>query len=86
MGAIGKSNKSCRQRNLRETKQQKNEEWLYVECAAYIREKNNVRRKMIKKETRTNYEGYQEWRRKTNRICTGKKRENMKKQLEVINQ
>jgi len=41
---------------------------------------------MIQKETRSNYEEYREWRRKTNRICKGKKRENMKKQLEEINQ
>ena len=41
---------------------------------------------MIQKETRFNYEEYQEWRRKTNRICKGKKRENIKKQLEEINQ
>jgi hypothetical protein len=55
-------------------------------CAAYIREKNNARQRMIKKETRSNYEEYQEWRRKTNRLCKGKNRENMKDYLEEINQ
>jgi hypothetical protein len=41
---------------------------------------------MIQKETRSNFEKDQEWGRKTNSICKGKKRENMKKQLEEINQ
>jgi hypothetical protein len=41
---------------------------------------------MIKKETRSNCEEYQEWRRKINRICKGKNRENMKRKLEGINQ
>ena len=41
---------------------------------------------MLQKETTSNYEEYQEWRRKTNRICKRKKRENMRKRLEEINQ
>ena len=41
---------------------------------------------MLQKETRSNYEEYQEWRRKTNRICKSKKKENVKKKLEEINQ
>jgi hypothetical protein len=71
---------------IRETKYKKKEEWLDEECATYIREKNKARQKMLQKETRCNYEEYQEWRRKTNRVCKRKKRENMKKQLEEINQ
>jgi hypothetical protein len=47
---------------------------------------NKARQKMLQKEIRSNYEEYQEWRRKTNRMCKRKKRENMKKQLEKINQ
>ena len=69
-----------------ETKYKKNEERFDEKCATYIREKNKARQKILQKETRSNYEAYQEWRRKTNRICKRKKRENMKKQLEEINQ
>ena len=41
---------------------------------------------MLEKETRANMEGYQELRRKVNRICKKKKEENMKGQLEEIEQ
>ena len=41
---------------------------------------------MLQKETRTDYEEYQEWRWETIRISKRKKRENMKKQLEEFNQ
>jgi hypothetical protein len=41
---------------------------------------------MLQKETRPNYEECQEWRRDSNRICKRKNRENIKKQLEEINQ
>jgi hypothetical protein len=68
------------------TKCKKNEEWFDEVCAIYIRDKNKARQKILQKETRYNYEEYQEWRRKTNRICKRKKRENMKKPLEEINQ
>jgi len=83
---LEKAIKAAAEETIGETKHKKNEEWFDEECAAYIREKNNARQKMIQKETRSNYEEYREWRRKTNRICKGKKRENMKKQLEEINQ
>jgi len=69
-----------------ETKYKKNKELFNEECATYIREKNKARQKMLQKQTRSNYEEYQEMRRETNRICTRKKRESMKKQLEEINQ
>ena len=69
-----------------ETKYKKNEEWFDEECATYVREKNKARQKMLQKQTRSNYEEYQERRRETNRICKRKKRENMKKQLVEINQ
>jgi hypothetical protein len=83
METLGTGKKSY---GIGETKYKKNEEWFDEECATYIREKNKARQKMLQKETRSNYEEYQEWRRKTNRICKRKKRENMKKQLEEINQ
>jgi hypothetical protein len=64
----------------------KDEEWFDEECATYIREKNKARQKMLQKETRSNYEEYQELRRKTNRRCKRKRREKMKTRLEEINQ
>ena len=67
-----------------ETKYKKNKEWFNEECATYITEKNKARQ-MLQKQTRSNYEEYQE-RRKTNRIFTRKKKVCMKKQLEEINQ
>ena len=69
-----------------EIKYNKNEEWFDEECAIYIGEKNKARQKMLQNETMSNYEEYQEWRRKTNRICKRKKRESMRKRLEEINQ
>ena len=62
-----------------EIKHKKSKEWFDEVCAIYIREKNKARQKMLQKETCSNYEEYQEWRRKTNRICKRKKRENMSK-------
>jgi hypothetical protein len=41
---------------------------------------------MLQKETRSDYEEYQEWRWETIGISKRKKRENMKKQLEEFNQ
>ena len=78
--------KATAKKIIGETKYKQNEEWFDEECATYIRQKNKARQKMLQKETRYNYEEYQEWRRKTNRKCKRKKRENMKKQLEEINQ
>jgi hypothetical protein len=84
---LEKAIKAVAKENIGETKHKKNEEeWFDEECAAYIRQKNNARQRMIQKETISNCEDYQEWRRKTNRICKGKKIENMKKQLKEINQ
>jgi hypothetical protein len=78
--------KAMAEKIIGEAKYKKKEEWFDEECATYIREKNKLRLKMLQKETRSNYEEYQEWRRKTNRVCKRKKRGNVKKKLEVINQ
>ena len=67
---------------IRKTKYKKKEEWFDEECATYVREKNKARQKTLQKQTRSNYEEYQERRREINRICKRKKREKMKKQLE----
>jgi len=83
---LEKAIKVAAEETLGETKYRRKEEWFDEECAAYIREKNKARQKMIQKETRSNYEEYREWRRKINRLCKGKKREMIKKQMEEINQ
>jgi hypothetical protein len=85
MGTSGTDNKAMAEETIGEIKHKKNEEWLDEECTTYIREKNKARQKMLQKETRSNYKEYQEWRRKTNRICKRKKRENIKKKLEETN-
>ena len=54
-------------------------------CTNY-RGKKIARRKMLEKETRANTERYQELRRKANRVCRKKKKENMKERLEEIKQ
>ena len=79
--------KSTAEEIIGETKYKKKEEWFDEECATYtyIIEKNKARQ-MLQKEARTNYQEYQERRREANRICKKKKRENMKKQLQEINQ
>ena len=71
---------------IAETKYKKNEERFDEECATYVREENKAKQKMLQKGTRSNYEKNQERRRETYRICKGRKRENMKKQLKEINQ
>ena len=58
---LEKAIKTAAEETIGETKHKKNEEWFDEECAAYIREKNNARQKMIQKETRPNYEEYREW-------------------------
>jgi hypothetical protein len=60
-----------------------NKEWFDEECAEVVLEKNNARKRMLQRETRINYGGYQELRREANRICKKKKKkERMKRQLE----
>jgi hypothetical protein len=45
---LGKAIKAADKETIRETKQQKNEEWLYVECAAYLRDKITPGRRCLK--------------------------------------
>jgi hypothetical protein len=70
---LEKAIKTAAEETIGEIKHKKNEEWFDEECAAYSREKNNARQKRIQKETRSNYEEYREWRRKTNRLCKRKR-------------
>jgi hypothetical protein len=58
---------------------QSNKEWFDEECAKLISEKNGDREIMLKRETRANYEVYQELRWKANRICKKKKKKRMRK-------
>ena len=79
MGVFGTGNKMMAEEIIGKIKHKKNEEQFDEECAICIREKNKTKQKILEKETRSNYEDYQEWRRKTNSICKRKKRENMRK-------
>jgi hypothetical protein len=65
---------------------QRNIEWFDEECAKVISEKNNVRKRTLQKETRTNCGRYQELNREANRIYKKKKTERMRKQLEEVKQ
>jgi DNA repair exonuclease SbcCD ATPase subunit len=64
---------------------QRNKEWFCEECAKVISAKNNARKRMLQRETRTNCGRYQELRREANRTCMKKKKERMRKQLEEVN-
>jgi hypothetical protein len=45
---------------------QHNKEWFDEECAKAVSEKNNARKRMLKRETRINFGRYQELRREAN--------------------
>jgi hypothetical protein len=72
-GHLEQAIKAAAEETIGEIKYKKNEEWFDEECATYVREKNKARQKMLQKETRSNYEEYEAWRRDTNRICKRKK-------------
>jgi hypothetical protein len=70
---------------IRERKVKRNEEWFDGEYVKCIAEKNNARKRMIQRETRINYENYQEKRGQANRICRRRKNKEMiQKQVEKI--
>jgi hypothetical protein len=68
---------------IREKKVKRNEEWFDGECVKCIAEKNKARERMIQRETRINYENYQEKRRQANRICRRKKEIIQKQVVEI---
>jgi len=60
----------------------RNEEWCDEECRTAIQEKNNMRKIMLQRMTRSSKETYREHRRRANKICRGRKREMLKRQIE----
>lgn len=78
--------KEAAEETIQEQKLTREENWFDEECAQIIEEKNIARQKKLEKETRANTERYQELRRKVNRVCKKKKKEDMKERLEEIEQ
>jgi len=70
--------------SLGEKKEKRNEEWFEDECRTAIQEKNNMRKIMLQRMTRSSKETYREHRRRANKICREKKREMLKRQIESI--
>jgi hypothetical protein len=60
------------------------EEWIEKECRTAIQEKNNMRKILLHRMTRSSKETYREHRRRPNKICQDKKREMLKRQIESI--
>ena len=78
--------KGAAEETIQEQKPTREENWFDEECAQIIGEENIARRKILERETRANTERYQELRRKANRICKKKKKDDMKERLEEIEQ
>jgi hypothetical protein len=70
--------------SLGEKKRKRNEECFDEDCRTAIQEKNNTRKLMLQRMTRSSKEPYQEHRRRANKICREKKREMLKRQIEII--
>jgi len=69
--------------SLDEKKRKRNGEWFDEECRMAIQEKNNMRKIMLQRMTRSSKHTYREYRRRANKICRGK-REMLKRQIESI--
>jgi hypothetical protein len=65
------------------TIQKRNVEWFDGECREKIAKKNEVRRRMLQKETRGSYEKYKELQKEAKKVCKKKKKEHLQKQLEI---
>jgi hypothetical protein len=59
-------------------------EWLDTECMDVLKRKNEARITMLQHGTRSNYEIYNDYQKKANKICWKKKREMMKRQIGTI--
>jgi hypothetical protein len=70
--------------SLGEKTGRRNKEWFDEECRTAIQEKNNMRKIMLQRMTRSNKEIYQEYGRRANKICQERKREMLKRQIESI--
>jgi hypothetical protein len=57
------------QESLGEKKGKRNEEWFDKECRMAIQEKNNMRKTMLQKMTKSSKQTYREYRRRANKIC-----------------
>ena len=62
----------------------RNEEWFDEEFRAAIQEKNNMRKNMLQRMTRSSKEIYRECRKRANKLCREKKREMLKRQIGSI--
>jgi hypothetical protein len=61
------------------------EEWFDKECRTAIQEKNNMRKIVLQRMTRSSKQTvYREYRRRANKICQERKREMLKRQIESI--
>ena len=65
--------------SLDEKKRKRNGEWFDEECRTAIQEKNNMRKIMLQRMTRSSKHTYREYRRTANKICTERKREMLKR-------
>jgi hypothetical protein len=70
--------------SLGEKKGKRNEEWFDEECRTAMQEKNNMRKIMLQRMTRSNKETYREHRKIANKTCLEKKRELLKRQIGSI--
>ena len=68
------------------TIQNRNFEWFDEECREKIAKKNEARRRMLQKETRSSYGKYKELQKEVKKVCKKKKKEHLQKQLEEIEQ
>ena len=68
--------------SLGENKGKRNEEWFDEECRMAIQEKNNMRKIMLQRMTRSSKETYREYRRTANKICRERRREMLQRQIE----
>ena len=65
--------------SLGEKKGKRNEEWFDEKCRAATQEKNNMRKIMLQRMTRSSKETYREHRRRANKICQERKRDMLKR-------
>jgi hypothetical protein len=72
------------EKSLGENKGKRNEEWFDEECRMAIQEKNDMRKILLHRVTRSSKESYREHRRRANKICQERKREMLKRQIENI--
>jgi len=70
--------------SLGEKKGKRNEEWFDKERRTAIQEKNNMRKIMLQRMTRSSKETYREHRRRANKTCREKEREMLKRQIGSI--